>query len=69
MPAMAAARTDEAIASAQPGRRVPAPLPGSERLVERCIAQPRTRDATLNRIAVTSFMSNAEQTYHSYDRL
>ena len=39
MPAMAAARTDEAVAPTQPGQRVPAPLPGSERLAERRIAQ------------------------------
>ena len=62
MPAMAAARTDEAVAPTQPGRRAPALLPGSERLAERRIAQPRTRDATLNLIAVTSFMPSAKHT-------
>ena len=39
-PAMAAARTDEAVAPAKPGRRVPALLLGSERLAERRIAHP-----------------------------
>ena len=69
MPAMAAARTDEAVVPTQPGQRVPALLLGSERLAERRIAQPRTRDATLKSIAVISFMPDTNQMQCSGNRL
>ena len=39
MPAMATARTDEALAPAQPGQRAPILLFGSKRLAERRVAQ------------------------------